>query len=157
MLTQQPRLFPQTVPSPAAGTEFVLRPQGQGGILVQSIAFAFTASIAVANRIPRLVVSDGTTAYMKFSAPAAVVAAGAPAYQAYEGAIPSVAADGLVTLAWPTRGVWLPQGYTLASATVALDVADQYSAIVAYVLEIPSGPEWYGFPFQLIHSEPSDG
>jgi hypothetical protein len=156
MLRQQPRLFPFLVTPPAAGAEFQLTPKGQGGWLVQSIAYTLTTSVAVANRLPALVVSDGTTPFMRFEAPAAIPASIAARFQAYEGAFPTVGSGGLVTLSWPGRGVWLPQGYTLTSATAAIDIADQYSAIVAYVLEIPSGPDWYGFPFQLIHSEDSD-
>lgn len=155
-LRQQPRLFPFPVPSPAAGQEFRLTPQGQGGWLVQSLQFTLATSVAVANRSPLLTLTDGTTPFLRFDVPAVVAASATVRYQAYEGAFPAVGVSGLVTLGWPARGVWLPQGYSLQSATALLDVADQYSGIIAYVLEIPSGPDWYGFPFQLIHAEAGD-
>lgn len=153
---QTPRLYPVALPSPAAGAELSLTPTGLGGWLVQSLRWTLTTSAAVGNRTPRLDVTDGTSTLIQLDVPAVIAPSTAVRYQAFEGAFPSVGAGGLVTLSWPVRGVWLAQGYNIRSATAGLDVADQYSSIVAYVLEIPSGSEWYGFPMQLIHVESSD-
>lgn len=147
-------LFPQAVVNPPAGQEFTLTPRGQGGILVQSIIFTFTASAAVGNRVPNLVLSDGTSVIWRQQAPANVAAAGSVTYTGFDGAIPQTGIGGLVTLSWPNQGLWIPQGYTLSSLTAGIDpIADQYSNIVAYVQEFSSGPEYYVIPVELLHSE----
>lgn len=151
------RLNVQPVTSPAAGAEFSVVPIFDGGSLVQSVLFRFTASAAVANRVPSLVVTDGNRTFQRFQAPAVVAAAGQVTYTAFDGAIPNVGGGGLVTLGWPNGGVWLPQGFVLASSTALLDVADQYDQIVAYVQVMPSGPYYAATPTELTYLEPLDG
>jgi hypothetical protein len=116
--------------------------------------FTLATSVAVANRIPTLVLSDGTLNVWRVQAPAPVAAGATVTYVGYDGAIPNTGAGGLVTLGWPNQGVYIPQGWSLASVTAGpLDVADQYSAIVAYVQEYTSGPEYYALPTELVHTE----
>lgn len=151
---QAPILAPQVVAQPAVGAEFTLRPQGQGGILVQSLLFTFTASAVVGNRVPSLALSDGTTVIWRTQAPTNVAAAGVVPYVAFDGGFPNTAAGGLVTLGWPNQGLWIPQGYSLSSVTAGLDAAgDQYSGIVAYWQEFTSGPDYYAIPVELMHTE----
>jgi hypothetical protein len=157
MRRQAPVLYPQRVAAPAVGQEFVLRPTGQGGILVQSITFTLTTSAVVANRIPTLVLSDGTDTILRFQAPTALAASLVATWQAYDGAFPNAGAAGITTLGWPNQGLWIPQGYSLTSVTVGLDGAgDQYSGIIAFVQEFTSGPDYTAQPTELMHTEPLD-
>lgn len=155
-LYQAPLLFAQPVPAPPAGQEWVLKPTGRGGILVRNLTFRFTASAAVANRLPTIVATGSDGVFWREEAPAVVAAAGIVRYQAYDGDIPHVGGGGLVTLGWPAGGLWLPQGFTLGSLTTLLDVADQYDQVNAYIQELPSGP-WFGaWPTAVMYAEPTD-
>jgi hypothetical protein len=71
-------------------------------------------------------------------------------YAAFDGSPMSTAAVSIIHLAWPTNGVVLPIGCSLRSVTVGLDVADQYSNIVAFVEELSAG-----FGREYVPSTPS--
>lgn len=146
MTTKAPVSYYKVVPvaQPAVGTEFTLTAPGGEYWRVVSLRFTLVTSAAVANRTPRLRVSDGTDVYASHG-PVAVQAAGVTlAYSAHEGSAVRAAIGGEAGLSWPTRGHLLQPGHRIVSSTDLIDVGDQYSAIVALVQSFPAGPdlEW---------------
>lgn len=134
--------YVRTIPvaNPAAGSDWLLTGPGQGVWRVVGFSALFTASAAVANRVPtlRLSTSDGTLA----TAPsgAAITAGLAVTLSSFPGAAPFGVAAGPQLFASPTDGWVLLPGWQLQVVTTAIDVADQWSAIRALVVEYPTGP-----------------
>lgn len=57
----------------------------------------------------------------------------------------------------PDGGIILQPGWVLSTVTTNIDVADQYSAVVALIETYPTGPQWYGTPIAEPYREPLDG
>jgi hypothetical protein len=142
--------------APAAGDEFTLRANKGGGWLVKSLRFVLEASAAVADRTAALEVTDGDQVLVTFAAHETIAATESGIYQAFPGIGEYAANAALISVAWPHGGLWLPQGYALRSVTFNMDVADQYSEIVARVVEYPSGSERELFPFGPATALPSE-
>lgn len=133
--------------APVAGGEFSLRPNKGGGWLIKSLRFIFEASAAVATRTVGLEVSDGTNIYLTTAGQDTLAATESGVFVAFGGG-PAVAANAAyIPIAWPTDGLWLPQGHTLTSVTFNGDVADLYSEVVARVVEYPTGSERELWPY----------
>jgi hypothetical protein len=145
MANEIPRMRIVKLANPSAGTDFALPVSGIGDWIVESIAFVLTTSAVVANRLVQLSADDGTDVFGRYGAPAIQVASLVQRYSGFIGSTGGGTAGNLTSLAFPTVGLYLPQGGFLRSVTQAIDVGDQYSAIVARVLEAPSGPtdRWY--------------
>ena len=129
------------VPNPAPGANFTFTNTDGGLLIVRSVAFTLTTSVAVANRVAGLAVAiDGKTV-ISTSAGAAQVASLVVPYSAFgNGATPTATVAG-VAIPWRDDGVLIRQGFTLSSVTAAIDAADQYSAIVLDVLRyLPDYP-----------------
>jgi len=150
---QVPRWIQGPFPTPAAGADFTIKPVGQGGILVKTVRFTFTADAVVGNRSIRLLATDGTTVWWETDLPALVAALGVVPVSLFDGATPGVAASGLVTLALPLGGLWLPQGHSLVSLTAGIDPGDTYSGLAGLVYELPSGPYVRMDPTSLVYLE----
>lgn len=148
------RWFPVNLPKPAAGAEIALTPNQQGFWRVWSICATLTTSAAIPVRTPEFRVNDGNGVFWRQAAPAVIGPAATVNFTAFEGANPNVGANGLVTLCWPQTGLYLRQGDVLSSLTANLDVADQWSNIVAMVQELPSGPDYRLLPAQETYVEP---
>lgn len=116
------------VGAPAAGADIVFTmPAGARGRIV-SISALLTTAVAVANRLPSLIVDDGATAY-------AVIPSGntqaASLVQQYTWAdsCPQVALfDSKVIAPLPSNLV-LPPGHRIRTSTTGIQAADQWSAI----------------------------
>lgn len=130
--------------TPGAGAEFGFTAPGQGLWRVISLAFTFTTSAAVANRVPSIVVDDGTSVFLRIPTQQAQAATLAITYSAFTDAANANAAANPAILPLPEHGVTLEPGWRLRSSTALIDVLDQYSAISALVEEFPNGPgiEW---------------
>lgn len=129
------------VPNPAAGANFSFTNTDGGILLVRAVTFLLTTSAAVANRVVGLNVAiDGLT-WLATSTGLAQAASLTVPYTAFcATSSPAVSVAG-VCLPWRDSGVLLRQGHVLSSVTAAIDVADQYSAIVLDVLRyLPDYP-----------------
>lgn len=133
-----PRLIP--VASPAAGAEWTVPVQSSTVWLVQAVNARLVTSATVANRSPRLQISDGSST---------IVLAGASAVEAASGSVLHVWARGLAGFNNSTSGGVLPQslpaipllgGWSLGTLTSSIDAGDQWSGIFLYVLEIEQTP-----------------
>lgn len=133
--------------TPAAGAEFSFRPNKGGGWLIKSLRYILAASAAVADRTAALEVSDGTKVYLTTAGLDTLAATESGVFVAFNGGPAAPVNAAYIPVPWPTDGLWLPQGHTLRSVTFNMDVADQYSEIVARVVEYPSGSERELWPF----------
>lgn len=116
--------------NPAAGAEWTATvPAGESWQL-NTVRYTLVTSAAVANRLTTITFDNGTTVFARFSStqtqPASITTA-------YTAAV-DVASSGLlgteVLLSIPR--LIIPSGYRISSLTVALDVADDYTAPVFY-------------------------
>lgn len=137
----EPRPRRIIIDNPAAGADWSITPTHGGLWLVRSVVATLATSAVAGNRTPRLRASDGTNVWF-ITIPGGVQAPSTTVdYGAFPGS-PASSPGGLTALyAWPTDGLRLPVGHSLASSTVTIDAGDQWSAIAIEVLEFPSvGP-----------------
>lgn len=120
------------VPQPAAGADWSV-PVPAGHLWnVLSILATLTTSAVVATRIPRLIFGDGVATFLDvppFAGEAASLTrryVWVPAGQGY------TTGNGILS---PLPEVPLGTGWTLATTTDAIDVADQWSAIKLAVVD----------------------
>jgi len=144
--TQQIHRFARAIPNPAAGAELAVRPDGGRAWRILNMIFTFTASAVVANRNIQLNLSDGNTRTWRGTTAVVQAAASVQEYEAYPNAISGVSVSGLALLALPIDGLWMPPGYVLTTTTALIDVGDQYSGIALDLVELETGPEYYGEP-----------
>jgi hypothetical protein len=121
------------VPNPAVGTEWQVAVPGGALWIVRAIVARLADSAVVANRVPDVVVSDGSVDL--FAVPPSVAnTAGISRLYSWisDYAGPSTLINGTMWAngfpSWP-----LYSGYTMRTVTSGLDVADQWSAIVVTV------------------------
>lgn len=126
--------------SPAAGADWAFTvPTGARWELV-AVLETFAAAIAVANRLARLIITDGTNNIVFVPAPAAITAS-QTALQSYQagGGGPMTADNtvpGSIVYEAPLpNDVFLIGGWQVTSSTNGIQAADQYSAISLYVRE----------------------
>lgn len=116
-----------TPANPAAGAQWSYVTSGRG--LLVSITAVLTTDAVVANRTPRLTITDGgghTVALTPL--PPAQVASLAVSYCWYPGAPLGAVASSPMTAPVPT--IELGPGWTIASVTGGMDAGDQWSSIV---------------------------
>jgi hypothetical protein len=124
-------------PNPAAGAELDLRAAGLGPWRLWSLSFLFTASAAVANRTPTFTWDQDALTILRLPSTVVIAAAGTARYQGMMNGAGLAAVAGVNFLLWPDWGIVLRAGDHFRSVTANIDVADQYSQIVALVEEIP--------------------
>lgn len=129
------------VPNPAAGSEVTIRPNGLGDWLVMAVALTLTTSATVATRHVSLSASDGTRAFLRAGSVATQAASLTQSYSAFSGQQAAANVGPVTGIVWPVGGLWLPQGWQLATLTDALDAGDAYSDVVLLVQEYPEGPD----------------
>lgn len=128
------------VDNPAAGADWRHTCPGQGVQRIVALRAVLATSVAVANRLPSLVISDGTDDFATIPAGAAIAASLSGVVSTLPGA-PSVgAAGGPLLLPSPTDGFVLLPGWSIRSSTALIDVADQWGSICLWVVEYPTGP-----------------
>ncbi|HET9765263.1 MAG TPA: hypothetical protein VFS60_00365 [Thermoanaerobaculia bacterium] len=134
-----------TVSTPNAGAEFSQRVTGGSIWLLHSVRATLVTAAAVANRLPALTFSDGSTTWATLPTSIAVTATSTTtvSWLADPGGVGTLA-GGLVgpLPGWPCA---LPPGTLIASLTAAIQAADQYSQVALYCYEVtaePVGTDW---------------
>jgi hypothetical protein len=89
-----------------------------------------------------LAASNGTDTYLQLVGSNGQAASTVNRYTAYPGASNGAQGGGIISFDFPSQGLWIPQGNTLSSVTANIDVADQYTLIVAQVTEYPTDEDW---------------
>jgi hypothetical protein len=137
--------------SPAAGADITIVPNGLGTWRLLSLLYTFTTSAVVGVRQATFSIDDGTTTAWRGSTAVTQAATTALTYEFLPQAIPTAAVNGLVLLAMPPEGFILRRGWRFRSLTALIDVADQYSAVSAYIEELPDGPDFHSDAYQLTY------
>jgi hypothetical protein len=109
-----------------------------GGVVwrVQALSGILTTSAVAGTRIPFLQITDGTTIAVKHMVAAGqgVNTANTYSWIARGGAVIDV--SGSTFKCQPFADVPIPAGFVIRTVTAGIDVGDQWSAIVIYVIEI---------------------
>jgi hypothetical protein len=133
-----PRII--TVAQPAAGAEWTVSVPGGALWLIQTIRCTFQTSATVANRVPRLLFSDGTTEYMRIF-PNLLQAAGSTFAFTFVKGLGTAYSQGVTAMvALPSPEVPIIGGHSITASTQNLDPGDQWSAIALFVLEVEETP-----------------
>ena len=127
------RVVTEQVASPAAGADLAFTPSATDRVLLLAVTAVLTSSAAVANRRAALVLQDqNALAYWSADAVEPQAASLAVTYSWARGAatppISALVASERVSL--PLPWLRLEPGDTVKTATAAVDVADQWSAII---------------------------
>jgi hypothetical protein len=67
----------------------------------------------------------------------------------------AIGTGGFIQLNFPTEGIWLPVGHTLAVAVENIQAGDQISVINGYRFEFPKGPREHFWPMVTMMLEES--
>lgn len=124
------------VPSPAAGAEWSFTlPSGYWWLLALGRA-VLTTSAAVATRASGLQIANGDGTRFYATNPGATVAATLAQEVSYSAGGPQGPAGAAAVATIDVPEVILPGGWRVGSLTQALDVADQYSGVRLYLLQL---------------------
>lgn len=137
------------IDKPAVGADWTTRPGGQRVWRVVSLVARLVTSAVVANRRVRLQATDGENPYFIAESHLAHPASTTVDYAAHTGSAVTAADNLVLPLPLPSAGLIVRPGATLEVVTDNIDAADQWSAIVALVDEIPSGLGYEGDQFTL--------
>jgi hypothetical protein len=151
-----PRRYPTRIVTPAPGAEMVVKPVTVGAWRLLSLVWVLVTSAAVAIRNVQLTLTDGSVTYWLQTTAVTQAATTTQQYKAEPQAIATASISGLVTLPLPPDGLYIPRGHQLATITALIDVADQYSAIVAQIQELPDGPDYTTEPSMPLNVIPAD-
>lgn len=139
------------VPTPAVGTNWSFNNDHGEHLLVRSVLFTLVTSAVVATRVVGMQIAADTTVWYKTAAATGQVASLTRSYMA----IPNGTAGGdsaaAIMMAWSQDGVLIPPGHVLSATTVALDVGDQYSAVVLDVYRFSPALEGWTAPVPNIY------
>jgi hypothetical protein len=145
-LLERVRRIVVPIPSPAAGAELVIAPNTLGDWRILNLLFTFTASAVVANRQVSASITDGTTVTWRMPPPPVQAAGSAVTYQLTANVPGQALAAGILQTSCPYEGLFMRRGWSLRTLTALIDVGDQYSAISAYIEELPDGPDTHWQP-----------
>lgn len=130
-------VLPKNPPAGQAHTHVV--PSSANEVILTASA-TLTASAAVANRFPALMLANGDgTVYATFAATVAVAAAGIATVTWALGANVPNGAGGAAP-AVPLPDLIVPPAFRVVIGAIGLDVADQLSGLALTILHIPTGP-----------------
>jgi hypothetical protein len=128
-----------TQANPAAGADLVLTVPGGKVWEVWAVNATLVTSAAAASRMPQLLVDDGATTALRIAASAFQVATQTTLYT---WVADFGSAIGVANSSWslpiPAR-LALGSGYRVRTSTLAIDAADQWSAITFFVVEYFDG------------------
>lgn len=127
------------VAPPGAGNQIAIRPDSVAGWLVRTLRFQLVTSAVVANRTVTLSLTDTTREYYRSTAAAVQAASLTRIYTAFAGSAGGAAPGPVVTVDFPSDGLWIPRGHALNTITDLMDGGDTFSAIAASVIEFPPG------------------
>lgn len=143
------------VPAPGNGTELNIIPDSAAGWLFQTFRFQFNTDANVATREFAFAVTDGAQEFVRMGCPTSQTAGISREYSAASGANMIVATLPVRSVDWPDGGLWVPQGYRLVSITASMQAGDNYANVGAWVLEFPTGPREFMWPFPPHFTEES--
>lgn len=129
-----PRIIP--VANPAPGAEIAVNVTAGAMWYVESFLASFTASVVVATRTPVLALSDGSTIFARVQSPAQMAASAFARLNWLRGFGYINAANIGVGANGGFPSIPLFGGFQIATVTSNIDVTDQWSSIVLYVLEV---------------------
>lgn len=155
-LEETPRRVNYVIANPAVGAELVINPVGMGGWRLLNLVYTLTTSAVVATRATSLRLSDGNATYWYGVPLSSQTASSANIYQYTERAQPAALTGGLVQLALPAEGLYIPRGWSARTVTAAIDVGDQYSVIAVLIQELPDGPDYLTEPGMYTNLIPSN-
>lgn len=139
-----------TFPAPAVGSEISITVPGNAVWRLGTLRFTIQASAAVANRVVRVLLDDGSTEFARVTCNQLVTAANFriltffPTCGVFNTDIGNSA---LVDAPWPD--VPLLPGYRIRTTTAALDAGDAYAGIVLYVAEYSTADREYELEREL--------
>ena len=134
-LLAQRLVKPIIVPNPAVGTEILVKVPG--GVIweVLSLRFRLVTSAAVANRVVNVIYTDNdNTEYVRMPTHTNQAASATVDFNFWPGVATEVVTTPMV-FAIPTPPIPMVAGYRIQTATAAIDVGDQYSAVRLLVRE----------------------
>lgn len=144
------------VPAPAAGANFSIVPDTAAHWLIWTIRFTLATDANVANRHVVMTVANGTNDFQRYHAGSVQAASLTHNYQGSPGEQGNATTGVEASIHFPVSGIWIPQGYTLASAVANIQATDQISDIRGLLYEFPSGPAEFYWPLRpLIREESS--
>ena len=129
-----PRII--TVTSPAAGAEWTQNVQSGAVWYVQAITQKVVTSAVVANRVPTITYTDGTTIFARLPPANNQAASLTNRYGYYLGYGVALSISGIGGVSSPLPNIPLLSGMSISSLTVNLDVGDQISEVNLYVIEV---------------------
>lgn len=143
------------VATPAVATGFSITPNTGANWLIRALTFQFVTDANAATRLVFLGIAGGATSYRLLPASATQITALTRTYSGSEGLSSAVAAGTVITIAFPTDGIWLPVGHTLTVGVENIQAGDQISAIQGYRFEFPLGPREHFWPMAALLLEES--
>lgn len=126
------------VPTPAAGLDWSVTVPGGRQWRIDAARALFATSSGVAPRIPRFLLSDGSTVYWENGPIATLPASATFHFGLTAGGPQATAGTGSVNQHLTLPDLWLPGGHQFQTQTSSIDVADQWSGIALLVSEY-----WY--------------
>ena len=134
------------VPQPPAGQDWAVQVPGGKQWRVLSGSALFATSAAVANRVPRILLQDDNGIYFRGGETQSLVA-GFTFWQSFGIDVPNSNSGSAATPSIHTLpDIWMQPGDELVMSTLAIDAADQWSAIYLRVEELwfdnPSLTDW---------------
>jgi hypothetical protein len=130
--------------NPAVGTDWEIAPGGQRWWRIVSFTAVLTTSLAAGARGAVFRAEHGGSAWMHMPAPNNQNPNTAVTYAGHTNTTRDGSALTTFLVPLPTAGLLIPHGGRFVVVTANLDVADQWSSIVAQVEEIPSGLDYEG-------------
>lgn len=118
----------QQVANPAAGADWSFTVPVAARIRIRSLSATLTTSATVANRVPQLMLTDGTNVYYVMAPNQAVSAGITSTVSAGPTNVPVIGAPGFVPLTLPGDAI-LPAGHVVKVVTAALQAGDQWTNI----------------------------
>lgn len=134
----QRRWRTRKIPNPVAGADWTFKAPGGFYWRITSVVARLVTSAAVANRVVTLRASDQTNTWYAQETPLAVPQNTTVDFCAHTGGGGTSGTALTLVLALPSEGLLLPPGNQLVAVTTAIDVADQWSNVIAMLDEIPS-------------------
>lgn len=133
----RPQFRRTPVSTPAAGANFSVRNDSGGLWLIRSIAFTFVTAAVAVNRSVALAAQAAEDVWWRTVAATVQATTLTRNYSGWNGSPATGDSAAAILLAWPTDGLWLPPGHSLASTVDNIQGADQLSAVVVYMAEYP--------------------
>lgn len=133
-----PRVIPVANPAPGAETSILV----PGGVVwkVQSLFVRLATSAVVANRFVNILIGDSTSTFFRLGGIAAQTASTTLIYDWTVDWGDHLSGTSNTVFNQPFPNFPILGGWTISTLTSSIDVADQYSQIALYVLEIEETP-----------------